>query len=476
MALLHLTLIERVAENIDRRQMLASAKRIGVAVSGGADSVVVLHILHRLRSRFAYELLVLHVNHHLRGAESDADESFVRGLAQELGLPCTVEQATAPGHNSEQQTREIRRAYFRRAFKDHSLQRIALGHTRSDQAETVLFRLLRGTGLSGIAGMRPVSTDGLMRPLLLFSREELRAWASSEGVAWRDDSSNLDVAFTRNRLRLDTLPALAKTYNPNLERILAQSAELAQTEEDYWNEQVCSLYPQIEAVTRFGLVFEVGTLAASHFALRRRILRHAIQQIRGDLRGIEYEHVESVTRLCENEQGHDRVIIPGVDALRSYNRLLLAREGFRDGQQRDYRIDLEVGGEYQLPFRTGLLSLHWLKSDDPECFCVNFKEEQDETIEVCDWDGDILAGTSKQPSLCVRNWRPGDHFQRLGHQSGEKIKTLFQIEKVLLWERKHWPVVLAGEEIVWVRQFGGSARVSASTASRKVIRLIYRRT
>ena len=156
-------------------------------------------------------------------------------LAQELALPIDIEQAAAPLLNSERQTREIRRAFFKRATKEHDLQGIALGHTRSDQAETVLFRLLRGTGITGIAGMRMVSPGELIRPLLVCSRAEVREWATAEGIAWRDDSSNMDTSFTRNRLRLETIPALATTYNPNLETVLAQSAELVQAEEDYWN-------------------------------------------------------------------------------------------------------------------------------------------------------------------------------------------------------------------------------------------------
>jgi tRNA(Ile)-lysidine synthase len=419
--------------------------------------------------------MVLHVNHHLRGAESAADESFVRALARELGLPIAVEQANAPVPNSEQQTRDIRRAFFQRATQEHALQRIALGHTRADQAETVLFRLLRGTGLTGLAGMRPISPAGLIRPLLVCGRDEVRAWATAEGIAWRDDSSNLDTAFTRNRLRLQTLPALANSYNPNLETVLAQTADLAQTEEDYWNSQIQPLFPQSAKRTPFGQVFEVAQFAALHLALRRRLIRRAIAELRGDLRALDCEHVESIVRLCESEQGHARVIIPGVDALRSFGSLLLAPAGLRGSQKRDYRLDLALGNEYQLPFRTGILSVNWLKSDDPRRFCANFKKEHEENVEVCDWDGDLLAPAGT-PSLWVRNWQPGDGFQRVGHQSGQKIKTLFQEAKVLLWERKHWPVVLAGEEIVWVRQFGGSASVNASVGSRNVIRLVYRAT
>jgi tRNA(Ile)-lysidine synthase len=470
------TLLTRVAAHILRHHMLTPPpQRIGVAVSAGADSVVLLHMLHQLRSHFACHLHVLHVNHHLRAAASDADESFVLNLAAQLGLPITVDHAAPPATQIEQQARHLRRAFFQRAMQEHNLQAVALGHTRGDQAETVLFRLLRGSGLTGLAGMRPVTEDRLIRPLLTCTRDEVRAWATAENIPWRDDASNLDTTFTRNRLRLETLPSLANTYNPNLEALLAQSADLAQTEEDYWHRQIAALYPQLVASTPFGLQISVPELLALHLALRRRLLRRIVLALRGDLHAIEFEHIESILRLCQSAEGHDRVIIPGVDALRSFNQLLLSKVGLRAGQERNYQLALLPGQEYELPFQNGFLSWNRLNFAEPAAICANFKKEQQQNVEICDWDGDLLAPSGTLPSLYVRNWRPGDLFQQTGHHSDEKIKTLFQSAKVLLWQRKHWPVVVAGDKIVWVRQFGGSASVTAAAASRNVVRLVYRK-
>jgi len=453
--------------------MLTLGQRIGVAVSGGADSVVLLHMLRALRSQFATELLVLHLNHQLRGNESAADEQFVRSLAEELGIPILIEHATPSQGNIEQGARDLRRAFFRRIMAEHKLDRIALGHTRSDQAETVLFRLLRGSGLTGLAGMRAVSRDNLIRPLLCCSRAEVREWASVEGIRWREDSSNLDTSFTRNRLRLETIPALANAYNPNLEALLAQSADLSQVEEDYWNGQTEVLYAQLAKSTPLGTQFQVSALVSLHLALRRRLIRHAIGCVRGHLRSIEFAHVDSILRLCESEEGHDRVIVPGVDSLRSFGQLLLSPDGLRAGQERDYEMDLKPGQPCELPFQAGHLLIKRLNSDDAADICANFKGEQD-NFEICDWDSDLLAPAGALTLLQVRNWRPGDVFQRVGQHSGEKIKTLFQSSRVLLWERKHWPVVMAGRQIIWVRQFGGAASVSASSVSRNIIRLVYR--
>ena len=469
------TLLTRVTAYLSRHAMLIPpSQRIGVAVSGGADSVVLLHLLHQLCSHFACQLHVLHVNHHLRAAASDADESFVRQLAASFDLPITIEQAQPPSTQIEQQTRDLRRTFFQRAMRECKLNAVALGHTRSDQAETVLFRLLRGTGITGLAAMRPVTSDHLIRPLLSCTRAEIREWATAQNITWRDDSSNLDTAFTRNRLRLETLPNLAATYNPNLEALLAQFADLAQTEEGYWQHEIDALYPQFVAQTRFGLQIAVSKLLGLHLTVQRRLLRRAILALRGHLHAIECEHIDAVLALCQTEEGHNRVIIPGVDALRSFSQLLLSENGVRAAQERAYYIELRPGHQYELPFGGGFLSLNWLNSDDHRDICANFKKEQEHIFEICDWDGDLLAPSGTLPSLHVRNWQPGDAWQRPGHRSEEKIKTLFQAGKVLLWERKHWPVVLAGSEIVWVRQFGGSAGVTAAAGSRNILRLVYR--
>jgi len=468
-------LLQQVATYVRQNQMLAAAQRVGVAVSGGADSVVLLHLLHRLRSEFACDLGVLHLNHHLRGAESDADEAFVRELARQLGLAVFVEHAEPPDRGVEQRARDQRRAFFQRASNERGLHRVALGHTRSDQAETVLFRLLRGSGLTGLAGMRPVTQDHLIRPLLTCSREEVRTWASETGIAWRDDSSNLDPFFTRNRLRLETLPELKQVYNPNLEALLAQSADLARAEEDYWQGQIERIYPELAQRTRFGLQFDARKLAQLHLAVRRRLMRQAISEVRGNLRAIEFEHVEAVIRLCESLEGHDRAIIPGVDALRSFGQLLLSQLGLRASQPRDYQMALKIGAECELPFEAGRIRVHLLNSGEAQHICANFKKEERNKMEICDWDVDLLEAAGGLASLTVRNWRPGDAFERVGH-AGDKIKTLFQEGKVLLWERKHWPVVMAGAQIIWVRQFGNAEAVSAKAGSRNLIRLTYFQT
>jgi tRNA(Ile)-lysidine synthase len=471
MAVLTVTLVDRVQEILTRYNMLSPRGRIGVAVSGGADSVTLLYLLHQLRSRFATDLMVLHVNHELRGAESDGDEAFVRELAAKLELPIVVASGLPAPGNLEQEARRIRREFFLAGRRTHGLQSVALGHTRSDQAETVLFRLLRGSGLAGLAGMHPITSDGLIRPLLTVSRVEVREWAHAQGITWREDSSNLDPGFARNSLRLDILPALADTYNQNLEAVLAGTAGIAQAEEDYWNEQIETVYQKIARLTHLGLRFEISLINSLHTAVQRRLVRRAIAEIKGDLRSIDLQHVDAVLALCRSAQGHDRVLIPGIDALRSFAELLLTQPGTLSGQARGYSMPMKAGERCLLPHHMGSIYVRWVKP--PAENCANFKGEEHSGQEEVDLDGDVVAPDGMLDSLTLRNWEPGDEMLRPGHKTADKLKSLFQENRILLWERRHWPVAIVGNEIVWAGRFGPAMKFKASQASQRILRLTF---
>ncbi len=452
---------------IPRYNMLSEDDRLGVAVSGGADSVVLLRILHALSDTFRWSLTILHVNHELRGSESDADEEFVRQLGELYRIPILVQRGPIGAGNREQEARRVRRTFFRHAMQSEGLRKVALGHTKTDQAETVLLRLLRGSGLTGLAGMPFVSKDGLIRPLLMTSREETREFAAVNQLIWRDDTSNNDVRFARNLLRLKVIPELTRDFNSNLEGVLAGTADIAREEEDHWNRKVEQVFRRLSGKTRLGIIIELKTFKVLHLALKRRVLRRAVSEVRGDLRSIDLSHIEAILAISESSHGHDRVMIPGLDALRSFDSLLLCRPEALQ-QPRGYALELQLGISCQLPFEGGELKIVPVNPDSQNC--VNFKNEQDFLTEEAHLNGEVVDAAS----LRVRNWEPGDKLLRVGHAAAEKVKTLFQDHKVLLWERRHWPVVVAGNEIVWVRRFGVAANFSASDESRYKICIRYR--
>ncbi|MFL6417471.1 MAG: tRNA lysidine(34) synthetase TilS [Bryobacteraceae bacterium] len=462
-------LLDRVVQTINRYSMLDRGDRVALAVSGGADSVFLFHTFRALVSPFQLALTVLHVNHQLRGEESHADEEFVRALASEFGIPFhSLPGRPGPG-NLEQEARNTRRRLLEQARIRFGLNKVALGHTRTDQAETVLYRLLRGSGLSGLAAIAP-TRGPMIRPLLALNRTEIRNALSEAGLTWREDSSNENQRFVRNRLRLSTLPRLARTYNPNLEDALAGTAELSRVEEEYWAGEIACLYGRIATTTALGPTIDVKTLAECHLAVRRRVIRHAIARAKGSLRSIDRRHVEAILQIVESKHGHDRVNIPGVDAIRSFDRLLLAPPE-RLRQERDYTLRLALGMRYELPFEAGAMELTIDRQPSP--FCATVGDGSHCKGEQAFLDCDAIRLAASTGDLAVRNWQPGDKLQQIGQGSAVKIKTLFQEHRISLWRRKHWPVIVAAKEIVWVRGFGIDQRFAANPESSERVRLCF---
>jgi len=427
--------------------MFEPGARVGVAVSGGADSVFLLHALFELAPRWDLKLSVAHLDHGLRGAESRDDALFVRDLAAQFGLAAHVAESdvAAVKDNLEQAAREARRRFFASLLADNGLDRIATGHTRSDQVETVLFRFLRGSGTAGLAAIRPVTSDGLVRPLIELDREEVRAYLSERGIPWREDSSNASSDFARNRIRRELLPVLVRDWNPSLGKTLAHTARWAQDEEAYWDGEITRLAAAKLTARPPAVLLQCGDLRELAGAVARRLVRRAVERVKGDLRGISFEHVERILEMAAAPDGHDRAQAPGLDAYRSFEWIRLAPPGIDGLAGRNFRLPVSIPGSFALPDNSSTLELQLVDS-------------------AGDLDADCLVG-----DLQLRNWRPGDQYRPLGRASEEKIKTMFQDARIPLWERRNWPILVLKEDIVWARTFGPATSYAATAASRSIV-------
>jgi tRNA(Ile)-lysidine synthase len=463
--------IERVEQTIRRYGMLAPGQRVGVAVSGGADSVCLLDVLRELAPRWKLQLTVLHLDHQLRGEESQGDASFVREMAARLGLEAVVRAVDVrrlsreSGENLEQAARRARREFFRELLEEGRLDRVALGHTRSDQAETVLFRFLRGSGSAGLAGIRRVTREGIVRPLLEVDRSEVLGFLRQRGIPWREDSSNLDRRFARNRIRHELLPALARDWNPALEETLAQTAALAQDEEAYWGEVVEKLAEAHVHLEGRAVCLRTTELLALPSALSRRLIRRAVQTARGGLDRIDFPHIEQVLRLASGRKAHDRLQIPGLEVFRSYDWMRLAPLGQRGEEREGYRFTLAVPGRYAIPGSRLAIELELIV------------RRQDVEIQHprpgCGYTGgdSELDWSRVSGSLVLRNWRPGDRFRPIGRAGQALLKSLFQQARIPSWERRRWPIINCGEEIVWTARFGAAAEWAPNSASQTVLKV-----
>ena len=438
---------------------LGQHKRIGIAVSGGADSVFLLTAIHQLGLATA----VLHVNHKLRGVESDADEAFVRTLAERINLPFHT-AALPPGEgNTEQEARRLRYQFFSGCIANGLCDSVATGHTLDDQAETVLFRFLRGSGTAGLSGIRPETSNGIIRPLLALRRSDIRAWLTDRNIAWREDRSNADVDYQRNRIRLNILPELAQ-LNPSLPGVLASTADWARAEEDYWTGELDRLEPLYLNVGAETVLLHIEPLLQLPLAVQRRLLRRAIERVRGNLRAIGFHHVEAIRALMATREGSGRIQLPELDVFRSFDQLRLAPQHFDARQERNFCVPMTIPGETRVPERLLTITAELIAGSRVYNSDVNALDRQ------------ALHRAKPLGSLHLRNWRPGDQFERAGHSgtAAVRIKTLFQEYRIPLWERRRWPLIVlcdarSGESIVWTRRFGVAREFAASAESESML-------
>lgn len=422
-------MVDDVRRYIHRHQLIQAGDRILVAVSGGGDSVALLHLLWSLRAEFGVDLHAAHLDHALR-AESAAEADFVRSWCAGLGVPLRVARIAVgerlePGRGGlEQVARAARHEFLRETAAEMGCNLIALGHHRGDQAETLLHRLVRGAGPTGLVAMRPRSGH-LVRPLLGVSRGEIRAYLLRQGLCWVEDSSNQDLGMARNRLRHEVLPLL-ETFNPRIEEGLARLAERLAREEDYWRLQVESwVKPGAD------VCLPQAQTAALHPALRDRVLRQAIGQARGDLRGIEDKHVAAAARLLQKSgMGRKEYHLPGL--------WLLAEQGmlhFRTEPPTSlpaYSISIPTPGVYVLP--------------DGRCLRLSLEERpRGESPRAVEYSAAEVCFP-----LRVRSWRPGDRMRLSGMPGRKKVKELFLEARLSLEERSRVPLLVREAEILWL--------------------------
>ncbi|HXV60838.1 MAG TPA: tRNA lysidine(34) synthetase TilS [Vicinamibacteria bacterium] len=459
-------LVRRVSATIERYEMVSPGERVLVGVSGGADSVALAQVMAEL----GHPLAVAHLNHGLR-SDADQDEIFASALAQRLGVPFVSDrldlllEARKNRRSIEDEGHQARYRFFKRSAARLRCTRIAVGHTMDDQAETFLLRLLRGSGTRGLAAAYP-KVDGLIiRPLLEARRSDVEEFLHDRGLTYRQDSSNQDLRFARNRVRHMLLPELRRHFNPRVVEALAGAAALLQDDEGWMERLTADALGELARETDDGaLVLDVSPLAHHSDAMKRRIVRQALSRVRGHLRNVGRAHVDQVLSLLADGKSGRELHLPGVLVRRSFDRLIMTCEPGRIERNRSKHG--YNGFEYRLPIpakllireRGGTLTAAWRRSGATE----------EITEPKASGDSVVLALAGEFPELMVRSARRGDRFRPLG-ASGSKPLTRYLMERKVPSE-KRWAVPLVararGGEILWVVGHG----VSESSRLRSGVR------
>jgi tRNA(Ile)-lysidine synthase len=461
--------MEKVLKYIREQRLLRAGDRVAIACSGGADSVALLRILLELREELGIVLSVAHFHHQIRGAEADADQQFVQDLAATHQLASHMGSGNVPTYAAENKisletaARDLRHEWFASLIHEHKADLIATAHTQDDQAETVLMRVLRGTGARGLAGIAPAQkAKHLARPLLTTSRREIEAYLMTIGQPWREDSSNQDVVHTRNRIRHTLLPLLERDFNPSIRQTLADMAELARAEEDYWSNELAQLLPRLimqGKPSRSGrstsgdaegvLALDIVALRALPLALQRQLLHGTAERLSVSL---EFKHIQQLTALMEGNKQCKHLVLPDdLVVNRTVRELQFSRSGSKSPE--NYSYLLPIPGEITV-LELGSTIRATLISDGKQ--------------KVSGYNGASLLNPNLLGSeLKVRNWRAGDRFFPAHSQSPKKVKELLQPgrlgEAFSLAQRKTWPVIESAGQIVWMRGFPVSRDFASSS-------------
>jgi len=462
--------LDRVRQTITRYRLAAPETRAVAAVSGGSDSVALVHLLKELHTLGSLQLVALaHFNHRLR-ATADADEQFCARLGAALGLPLIVDRedvgarARRERRSIESAAHDARHEFFARSVVAAGADVVALGHTKDDQAETLLLRLIRGTGSAGLSAMHP-RVGLVIRPLLDCRRDELKAYLASRKIAFVHDESNEDVSIPRNKVRAQLLPLLEQQFNPSIVDVLADEAELAREQCTYLNAVCDEVWPTIVREDGLAKHLNAPALAALPMALARHLVHRAMTAVsRG--RSVGFWHVQQVLDLAGPLRPHGQPFdAPGQRVERTGSDVVLrgrvpgsrGRISWAGVPRSPVQCPLPVPGEVEVSDMGCLVSAEMASSD--------IAREIPRTPQVA-----IVRRDSLVDELLVRSRRPGDRFRPIGLGGWKKLQDFFVDRKVARGERDRVPLVVDGRgRIVWVAGYALDEAFRVTDATQPVV-------
>ncbi|MBI1871011.1 MAG: tRNA lysidine(34) synthetase TilS [Chlamydiae bacterium] len=463
------SLQDRVFEYIQNKKLIHSGDKVLVGVSGGGDSIALLHLLYDLSLRLEINLLVTHFDHQLRPDESQKDCVFVQKEAEALRLPFLSKKmniktlAKDENLSLEETARDARYSFFEEVAQACGAQKIAAGHTREDQAETILLRILRGTGPEGLQGMKPARSLGpltLIRPLLFISRNELREYLKEKKLEWREDASNDNLFFTRNRVRKVLIPLLEKEFNPQVVDHLNHLSETLECENKYLNDEIQRIRAsEIQKEDR-NLFFNAHSFKILPQALQTRLIRNLFRELtKGE--ELSFVHVKNVLSFLSSSQSGRSLELPqGLEVWLDFDRIFMGQREAKSGFPCQ---TLLIPGEKMIltdPFKYEIF-VRWMKKEEEieerknQVSLGNFLEElslEGEVERVEHFDGSCVD------SLLIRSREAGDLYDPIGLGTFKKIKEILIDQKIPRSLREAIPLFLSKDKILWV----GGYRISES--------------
>ena len=468
-------LIEKFKGTIKKYEMLGQGEKVLVALSAGPDSIALMDLLNRLKADFALDLVVAHYHHKLRGRSADLDEKLAKVTAQKYRLEFIPGAAAPDWHKKirgsmEELARKMRYEFLLASADKIKADRIAVGHNANDLAESFFINLLRGSGLLGLAGMPP-RRDKIIRPLVETTRDEIMDYLHDRGIPFRIDKSNLDRKIPRNRIRAELIPML-KTYNPKIVEALVRTSELLRKDELLMESKSREAFSKLARKNETRVSFSATRFSAQPKAIQRRLVRHAIEHLKKDLRRIGSEHLFELERLIDSNTASFEIGLPaGIRIRKSYDQLFL-ENAFASKSSGFEPVLLK-------PPMTKTVSISPQHEIEVELLPSEFKEfkrdqkkrKKRKSIFESGVDQDFLAFDDFTGKLMLRASKPGDRLQPLGMKGRRKLKEIFVDLEIPREQRAFYPVLASEKELLWVPGYGLSEKVKVRPDSKKIFRL-----
>ncbi|MFZ5966656.1 MAG: tRNA lysidine(34) synthetase TilS [Bacillota bacterium] len=460
-------MLEKFIKTLEDFKMVSEGEGIVIGVSGGPDSITLLHLFHRVQERYRLRLYAVHLNHQFRGTDADEDAAYVKSFCDKLGIEAFIysenvtEYSKHRGITFEEAGREIRYRLFDEILDQKRAGKIAVAQNMDDQAETVLMRLMRGSGAEGLSAIDHIRDNKIIRPLLDISRKEIEAYCSLHELKPRIDKTNSEVIYTRNRIRLELIPYIESHFNPNIKETLCRTAKLLREDNNFIAEQVDKAFGKLVRKENDRITVLLRSLKELHPAVAKRVVREMLKQYLGDIKNIQSIHVENIMGLVDKQTVGASIDLPGyITAAIDYEYLMIKKKE-NEIQKHDFTYDLKIGSVSEF----SLLNLIIIsKIIDKEHIGEIPKSD---TIKYFDLDK-IHQG------IKLRNRRNGDRFSPLGMKGSKKLKEFFIDEKIPRTLRDEIPLICDGDEIVWVIGYRMSEKYKVTSDTEHILMIEYK--
>ena len=459
-------IFEKVLSTINKYKLIENGDKIVLGLSGGPDSVCLLHILYRLKEKLDIEVYAAHLNHQIRGIEAQKDALYITQLCENLGVTSFVKSIDVPkyckenGLSVEEGARKLRYEMFEEIKQKTKSNKIAIGHNLNDQAETILMRIMRGTGLQGLRGIEYIRDNNIIRPILDIDRKDIEAYCEEYELNPRIDHTNLETIYTRNKIRLELIPYMKDNFNPNVIESIVRMSNSLKTDSDYIQEESEIKFKEVSNLQEDACEIDIQKYSKLHDAIKVRVLRKGIKHILGDTNFVDQKHIEDIMQLEDNKKIDKMITLPrGIFAYRRKNTILLINKEIVN-ETIEFCYNLPSNGFIKVKELNLVLETQTMNIDRYKSMKLDKKSKG--------FDFDKVKG-----GIVVRSRKEGDKIKLSA--GSKKIKDLFIDLKIPREERCNVPIIVDEQGILCVGDYKNSENYKIDNSTKEVLKITFKK-